>query len=130
MAAVPEVQILLYGTSADRAIACQVADSFPAGVIQNSAGDTDLAQFCDGLQKCHVVVCNDTGGMHLANMMGTPVVAVFGPTNPVRTGPIFDAPKHILQPVGCPMTGGLPIEGVTALRVFHSVLPYLEDTQS
>lgn len=128
--AVPEVQILLYGTSADRAIACQVADGFTAEVIHNLAGKTDLAQFCDGLQKCHVVVCNDTGGMHLANMMGTPVVAVFGPTNPVRTGPIFDAPKHILQPDDCPITGGLAIEAVTAVRVFDSLLPYLEDTQS
>ena len=75
-------------------------------------------------------VCNDTGGMHLANMMGTPVVVVFGPTNPVRTGPIFDAPKHILQPEDCPATGGLAIDGVTADRVLAAVRSYLESAQS
>jgi len=126
LAAQPDVEILLFGTSADRAITDQVAGGFPEGTIQNLAGKTDLAAFCDGLKHCNVVVCNDTGGMHLANMMGTPVVVVFGPTNPVRTGPIFDAPKHILQPKGCPATGGFAIEGVSAERVLASVVPYVE----
>ena len=126
LAATPEVEVLLFGTPADRAITDQVADGFPKGSIQNLAGKTDLSAFCDGLKHCNVVVCNDTGGMHLANMMGTPVVVVFGPTNPVRTGPIFDAPKHILQPEGCPATGGFAIGGVSAERVLASVVPYVE----
>ena len=130
LAAVPEIEIVLFGTPADRAITGQVADGFPEGTIQNLAGKTDLAAFCDGLKNCNVVVCNDTGGMHLANMMGTPVVVVFGPTNPVRTGPIFDAPKHILQPEGCPATGGMPIDGVSAERVLAAVRPYVEGAQS
>ena len=130
IAAVPEVEIVLFGTPADRAITDQVAEGFGEGSIRNLAGKTDLAAFCDGLKHCNVVVCNDTGGMHLANMMGTPVVVVFGPTNPVRTGPIFDAPKHILQPDGCPATGGLPIDGVPAERVLDAVRPYVEGAQS
>jgi lipopolysaccharide heptosyltransferase II len=130
LATVPEVEIVLFGTPADRVITDQVADGFPGGAIQNLAGKTDLAAFCDGLKQCNVVVCNDTGGMHLANMLGTPVVVVFGPTNPVRTGPIFDAPKHILQPEGCPATGGMPIEGVSAERVLAAVRPYVEGAQS
>jgi ADP-heptose:LPS heptosyltransferase/lauroyl/myristoyl acyltransferase len=130
LAAVPEVEVILYGTPADRVITDQVAEGFPAGSLQNLAGKTDLAAFCDGLKQCNVVVCNDTGGMHLANMMGTPVVVIFGPTNPVRTGPIFDAAKHILQPEGCPPTGGLPIDGVSAERVLEAVRPYVEVAQS
>ena len=35
-----------------------------------------------------------------------PIVALFGPTNPVRTGPVFAAPVTILQPPGCAPTGG------------------------
>jgi heptosyltransferase-2 len=130
LAAVPEVEIVLFGTPADRVITAQVADGFPESAIQNLAGKTDLAAFCDGLKQCNVVVCNDTGGMHLANMLGTPVVVVFGPTNPVRTGPIFTAPKHILQPEGCPATGGMPITGVSAERVLAAVRPYVEGVQS
>jgi heptosyltransferase-2 len=130
LATVPEVEIVLFGTPADRVITDQVADGFPPEAILNLAGETDLAAFFDGLKQCNVVVCNDTGGMHLANMLGTPVVVVFGPTNPVRTGPIFDAPKQILQPEGCPATGGMPIEGVSAERVLAAVLPYVEGAQS
>ena len=34
------------------------------------------------------MVCNDSGGMHLAAALGTPTVAVFGITNPAQTGPL------------------------------------------
>jgi ADP-heptose:LPS heptosyltransferase len=44
--------------------------------------------------------------MHLANALGVPLIALFGPTNPLRTGPIFSAPIRVLQPPGCPPTGG------------------------
>ncbi|MFW6217924.1 MAG: glycosyltransferase family 9 protein, partial [Verrucomicrobiota bacterium] len=86
------VELILYGTSADRAITEQVAEGFAAESVRNLAGQTDLAAFCDGLSGCRAVVCNDTGGMHLANMLVTPVVGIFGPTNPVRTGPVFETP--------------------------------------
>lgn len=126
LAACPEVEILLFGTPADRAITDQVAAGFADTSVRNLAGQTDLAAFCEGLKNCNVVACNDTGGMHLANMLGTPVVAVFGPTNPVRTGPIFAAPAYLLQPEGCPKTGGAPIAGVSPERVLGAALPYLE----
>ena len=126
LAACPEVEVLLYGTPADREITDQVAAGFSDGCVRNLAGKTNLAEFCDGLKNCNVVSCNDTGGMHLANMLGTPVVAVFGPTNPVRTGPIFDSAAHIIQPEGCPATGGAPIIDVTSKRVLDAILPYVE----
>ncbi len=74
------------------------------------------------LAGCRALVTNDTGGMHLANAMGIPLLGLFGPTNPVRTGPIFAGSTHILQPPGCPPRGGwslaaLPPESVaSALR--------------
>ncbi len=39
------------------------------------------------VERCHFVVCNDTSVMHLAALMGTPVVALFGPTAPLHYGP-------------------------------------------
>ncbi|HMD51552.1 MAG TPA: glycosyltransferase family 9 protein, partial [Solirubrobacteraceae bacterium] len=42
----------------------------------------------------------------LANALGVPVVGLFGPTNPVRTGPVFSSPFRVLQAPGCPPTGG------------------------
>jgi len=121
----PEVEIVLYGTPADREITDAVCYGFAPEQVSNLAGQTNLSEFCDGLSSCAVVSCNDTGGMHLANMLGTPVIAVFGPTNPVRTGPIFSTPHVILQPKNCPVTGGMPIEEVTVDRCLLAVIKYL-----
>ena len=64
---------------------------------------------------------NDTGGMHLANALGVPVIALFGPTNPVRTGPVFAAPVRILQPPGCPPTGGAALPASPRETVIQAV---------
>jgi heptosyltransferase-2 len=130
LATYPNVEVLLFGTPADRTITDAVAAGFAEKSVRNLAGQTDLAAFCDGLKNCNVVACNDTGGMHLANMLGTPVVAVFGPTNPLRTGPIFDSPAYVLQPDGCPAGGGAAIAGVASERVLGAVRPYLEGARA
>ncbi|WP_308985601.1 glycosyltransferase family 9 protein [Thalassobacterium sedimentorum] len=124
----PDVEIVLYGTVADRSITDSVCEGWAPKQVRNRAGETNLAEFCDELSACAVVACNDTGGMHLANMLGTPVVAVFGPTNPVRTGPIFTTPHSILQPEGCPLTGGMDIEHVSVDRCLAAVLEHLPKT--
>ncbi len=120
-------RIALFGTTADRQITSWVADGFPKDRVVNRAGETSLMEFAHEISRCTAVACNDTGGMHLANALGVPVAAVFGPTNPVRTGPIFEAPRAILQPPDCPPTGGLPIAGVTPERVVDALRPWLED---
>jgi ADP-heptose:LPS heptosyltransferase len=44
--------------------------------------------------------------MHLANALSVPVLALFGPTSPLRTGPVFDAPVCLLQAPGSTPAGG------------------------
>jgi ADP-heptose:LPS heptosyltransferase len=39
------------------------------------------------IERASLVISNDSGPMHIAAAMGRPLVALFGPTNPVRTGP-------------------------------------------
>ena len=117
--------ITLFGTPRDTLITEAVAEEFNPAQVRNLAGKTNLVEFAEAVGQCNVVVCNDTGGMHLANLFGIPVVAVYGPTNPVRTGPIFDAPRVILQPPGCPSTGGAPMDKLTAEQVFAALKPWL-----
>lgn len=104
--AFPAERFVLFGTAADAPIADAVAAGFDPTRVENLAGRTDLPAFADRLRACRLLVTNDTGGMHLANAIGVPLIALFGPTNPTRTGPVFTASARILQPPGCPATGG------------------------
>jgi heptosyltransferase II len=122
----PEVMIRLFGTANDRAITHQVSDGFPPDRVENLAGSTSLPDFMAHLAACRIVISNDTGGMHLANAMGVPVAGLFGPTNPVRTGPVFLAPRSIIQPRGCPPTGGASMEEITVEQVLQAIGPLLK----
>jgi len=106
MEALPGERFVLFGTQADAQIATAICAGFDPARVRNLAGRTTLVAFSDALSGCALLVSNDTGGMHLANALGVPLVGLFGPTNPVRTGPVFAAPHRILQPPGCPPTGG------------------------
>lgn len=117
----PTYKIHLYGTSKDKAITQQIASNFNSTQVLNLAGTTNLITFSEYLTNAAAIICNDTGGMHLANALGKPLIAIFGPTNPVRTGPIFEAPSTILQPFGCPKTGGRAIAGILPSQVFKAL---------
>jgi ADP-heptose:LPS heptosyltransferase len=52
------------------------------------SGKTSLPELAAMLSLCNVVLANDSGGMHLAAIVGTPVVAVFGLTDPAKTAPL------------------------------------------
>jgi len=121
----PDARISLFGTARDTPITTAVADGFSPSQVLNRAGQTNLIEFTDALSTCSAIVCNDTGGMHLANLCGVPVIALYGPTNPIRTGPIFNAPRTILQPPGCPATGGVSLAHLPAAQVFAALKPWL-----
>ncbi len=53
----------------------------------NLAGMTSLGELCAGLKLCRVLLTNDSGPMHVAAALGTPVVVPFGSTSPELTGP-------------------------------------------
>lgn len=104
--AFPDQHFVLFGTPADAPITSAIAAGFDGARVSDLAGATSLVGFAAALVDCRLLVANDTGGMHLANALGVPLIGLFGPTNPVRTGPAFASPHRILQPPGCPPTGG------------------------
>ena len=53
------------------------------------------------LSRAATLVTNDSGPMHIAAAVGTPVVAMFGPTSPVRTGPYGPGHTVLTHPVSC-----------------------------
>lgn len=57
------------------------------GRTDNRCGKTDLPGLCSLLKGMDLLVTVDSGPMHWADAMGVPLVAVFGATDPARTGP-------------------------------------------
>jgi len=55
--------------------------------VRNLAGTTNLVEMGAVLKEMDVLVASDSGPIHMAAAVGTPVVAIFGPTDPARTGP-------------------------------------------
>jgi ADP-heptose:LPS heptosyltransferase/lauroyl/myristoyl acyltransferase len=104
--AFPAERFVLFGTPGDAPITAGIAAGLDPVRVTDLAGKTSLVAFAAALARCRLLVTNDTGGMHLANALGVPVIGLFGPTNPIRTGPVFSATHRILQPPGCPPAGG------------------------
>ncbi len=79
-------QVALTGSSADQRLVTKITEKTQSPVV-NLAGRTSLAELAAILRRARLAVTTDTGAMHLAVSLGTPVVALFGPTAPWRTGP-------------------------------------------
>jgi len=56
-------------------------------LVANFSGGTTLRELCAGLKFCKLVLTNDSGPMHVAAAVGTPVVVPFGSTSSTLTGP-------------------------------------------
>jgi lipopolysaccharide heptosyltransferase II len=93
VAAQTPVQWVLFGTPKDAEIGEQIATSLGDSCV-NRIGQTTLDQLILALRDCRLLLTNDTGTMHLAWLLGVPVVAIFGSTEPGLTGPLGD--RHII----------------------------------
>jgi len=83
--------LFIVGAPADAAACGELAGAIGAGAV-NLCGKTGLVELGSLLQEMDLAVTVDSGPMHMAAAVGVPVVAVFGPTDPVRTGPF--GPRH------------------------------------
>jgi lipopolysaccharide heptosyltransferase II len=93
-------QWILLGTKNDAAIGEQIAAVIGDHCI-NRIGQTTLEQLIDELRRCSLLLTNDTGTMHLAALLGVPVVAVFGSTEPRLTGPLGNGHTVLRHHVEC-----------------------------
>jgi heptosyltransferase-2 len=72
-------KIVIVGDGGDKTIADEITSTTGSEVI-NLCGQLNLSQLTYVLSKAILLVTNDTGAMHIAEAVGTPVVAIFGPT--------------------------------------------------
>jgi lipopolysaccharide heptosyltransferase II len=80
------IRSVVIGGSGDRLLAEEVV-STSSGNAMSLAGETDLSELIALMRGARVVITNDSGPMHIAAALKIPVIAVFGPTSPVLTGP-------------------------------------------
>jgi ADP-heptose:LPS heptosyltransferase len=135
--------IVLTGSLADRPLTSQIKGVIPASQLVDAAGDLDLPTLAALLRELDLLLIGDTGPMHLAAAVGTPVVAVFGPSDPVRyatRGPIdrvvrVDLPCSPCNRIRRPPTrcaGHTPdcLTGVSGDQVYAAVVSALADSRA
>jgi len=82
-----DADVILFGTAAESAVSNAIA----AGMRQppiDLTGKTAVVDLPSLLSQCHLFIGNDSGAMHVAAAVGIPVLAVFGPTDPLGTAPV------------------------------------------
>jgi ADP-heptose:LPS heptosyltransferase len=79
--------IVLTGGPGDRAMVDTVRARIPAPQTIDVSGQIDLVELAAVLEQVDVLVTGDTGPMHMAAAVRTPIVAVLGPSDPVRYAP-------------------------------------------
>ena len=79
--------IVLTGADADRALVETVREGLPASNVIDAVGSADLLTVAALIARCDLLITGDTGPMHIAHAVGTPIVAVFGPSDPRRYAP-------------------------------------------
>ncbi len=91
---------MIFGTAKDGTIAEAIAKDLGENCT-NRVGKTSIEDLIAELRECRLLLTNDTGTMHLAALLGIPVVAIFGSTEPRLTGPLGNNPIVLRHQVEC-----------------------------
>lgn len=92
--------ILIFGGPSDRELGRTITGLMSAPAIDLS-GRTSLGEAMALIDRCTAFVTNDSGLMHVAAALGTPLVAVFGSTNWTTTSPFSDTSRIVRVPIAC-----------------------------
>jgi lipopolysaccharide heptosyltransferase I len=137
-AAREDLRFAILGGKSDSTFAHDISTAAP-DVCLNLTGRTSLIQMVEVIRHCRIVVTNDTGPMHVAAALRKPVVGIFGPTNPARTGPYHQTERALQrndllcvpcmkatcsfhEPLAC-------VRGISPTRVVQEVLARLSQVQ-
>jgi heptosyltransferase-2 len=95
----PKIRVIFFGDQAGASLVGEICQGFSERVF-NLAGKTKLRELMAYIQACHLFLTNDSGPMHMASALGVPLLALFGSTSDVATGP-YRGGKVIHKHVPC-----------------------------
>ena len=131
-------RVVLIGGRDERPVGKQVMRAMQTAPI-DLMGQTTLKELIALLRRARLLVTNDSGPMHLAAAVGTPVIALFGPTDPARPGPYGAGHTVLRSGVPCSpcfsrrCTNAVELECLTSIRpenVIEAAMSLLEQPLS
>ena len=97
----PGLKFLLAGTR-DEAEDAEVILAKCGGLpVASVCGKTSVGELLETVRMSSLMICNDSGPMHIAAALGVPVVAMFGPTDPALTGPYCEKKSVFIPEIAC-----------------------------
>ncbi len=128
-----KVWIVVLGTEKEE----KTGESICSGIGKNAlnlCGRTDLSQVMAAIERLDLLVTNDSGLMHVGAALDRPLVALFGSTNPVTTGPWSNKSRIVQNRVACApcLRRTCPsnfecMQGITPEQVFEACTEQLEE---
>ncbi|MBA4311911.1 MAG: lipopolysaccharide heptosyltransferase II [Chlorobiaceae bacterium] len=135
--------ILLLGGSEDFELCKRIDNAVPSKHIYNMAGKLSFLQSAELIERCLVVVTNDSAPLHIATAMRVPTVSIFGATTPefgfgpygdlhriVETDGLSCRPCSIHGGEKCPIGTFDCMKEISSEKVFNTVISLLEKTPS
>jgi lipopolysaccharide heptosyltransferase II len=125
-------QVVLTGAPGDLALIERVTRRMEQTAL-NLAGKTSLPQLAALLQRADVLISGDSGPMHIAAAVGTPLIAIHGPTDPAHSGPVSPSATilrsgiwcspcyNVKDPADCRFYTTQCMKNITPSRVFEVV---------
>ncbi|NWF52023.1 MAG: lipopolysaccharide heptosyltransferase II [Nitrospirae bacterium] len=94
------IKTVVIGGRGEKGTANEVVE-YSKGMSLSLAGKTDLKGLIEIIKGARFMISNDSGPMHIAAALGIPVFAIFGPTDPARTGPYGEGHTIIRKDIPC-----------------------------
>ena len=133
---IPGVRVVIFGTAGDRALGQKIADSAGNRAV-NLCGQTTLREVIALIERCRLLITNDSGLMHVAAALDTPQIAIIGPTHYKATGPSNPNSRIIRVSTSCAPcrnkdcpTDHRCMTKITADMIFDAAKPFLRDSES
>lgn len=125
-------KVVFTGSDQDRVVIDEIVKMMKTTPL-DLTGRTSLKALAYLYSKCFLLITTDTGPMHMAAAMGCPVVALFGPTAPWRTGPYGKGHRVIREELECSPCFKKKCDnlncmmGITVDRVFDAVKEFFQN---